>query len=62
MLEATEKAREIQSIERPPSQEEKNGAATVGQNQHIDRKGRNILWSKNDTHKIRVLHRVEIKT
>jgi hypothetical protein len=30
----TEKAGEIQKVERPSSQEEKNGAATVGLNQH----------------------------
>jgi hypothetical protein len=38
MLEETEKAGEIQSVERPSSQAEKNGAATIGQIQHIDRK------------------------
>jgi hypothetical protein len=62
MLEETEKASEIQSVERPSSQEEKNRAATVGQNQHIDRKEKIYLWSKNDTHKIRGLHRVKRKT
>jgi hypothetical protein len=38
MLEGTEKAGEILCVERPSSQEEKNGAATVGQNQQTDRK------------------------
>jgi hypothetical protein len=41
MLERMEKAGEIQSVERPSSQEEKNGAATVGQNQHTDGKEKN---------------------
>jgi hypothetical protein len=38
MLEGMEKASEIQSGERLLSQEEKNGAATVGQNQQTERK------------------------
>ncbi len=42
---------------RPSSQEEKNGAGTVGQNQHIDGK-EEIFVAKNDTHKIRGLYRV----
>jgi hypothetical protein len=33
MLEETEKAGEIRSVKRPSSKEEKNGAATVEQNQ-----------------------------
>jgi hypothetical protein len=47
MLEGTEEAGEIQSVERPLSQEEKNGAATVGRNEHTDRKEtkKNFLWS-----------------
>jgi hypothetical protein len=46
MLEGTEKAGKIQSVERPSSQEEKNGTATVGQNQQTNRKEKNFLWSK----------------
>jgi hypothetical protein len=56
MLERTEKAGKIQSVERPSSQEEKNGAATVGQNQHTDRKETKTtkicFVAKNDMHKI----------
>jgi hypothetical protein len=61
MFEGKEKGGEIQSVERPLSQEEKNGAATVGKNQHIDRKDK-FSVVKNYTHKIRGLHRVKIKT
>jgi hypothetical protein len=61
ILEGTEEAGEIQSVERPLSQEEKNGAATVGQNEHTDRKETKKKFSvvKNDTHKMRGLHRVK---
>jgi hypothetical protein len=38
MLEETEKADEIQSVERPLSQAEKNGAHSARQIQHTDRK------------------------
>jgi hypothetical protein len=64
MLEGTEKAGKIQSVERPSSQEEKNGAATVGQNQQTDRQAKKIFFSvvKINTHKIRGLHRVKNKT
>jgi hypothetical protein len=67
MLGETGKAGEIQRVERPSSQEEKNGAATVVQNQY--RKG----WSKwdlteyffsvvrNDMHKRCGLDRVKNK-
>jgi hypothetical protein len=61
MLEETEKAGEIQSVERPLSQEEKNGAATAGRNQHIDRKEKTFSVVKNDMQKIRGLHRVKNK-
>jgi hypothetical protein len=45
MLQGTEKVGKIQSVERPLSQEEKNGAATVGKNQQTDRKEtKNFLW------------------
>jgi hypothetical protein len=47
MLGGTEKAGEIQSAERPSFQEEKNGAATVGQNQQSDKqRKKKFLWSK----------------
>jgi hypothetical protein len=49
MLEETEKAGEIQSVERPSSQEEKNGAATVGQYQHTDRKENFFCGQKQHT-------------
>jgi hypothetical protein len=59
MLGETEKADEIQSVERPSSQEEENGAATLGQNQHTDRKEQNFSVVKNVTHKVRGLHSVK---
>jgi hypothetical protein len=43
MFEETEKAGEIPSVEMPSSQEEKNGAAIVGQNQHINIKEKFLL-------------------
>jgi hypothetical protein len=43
MLEETEKAGEIQSVERPSTQEQKNGAATVGQKQHTDSKRKHFF-------------------
>jgi hypothetical protein len=63
MLEGMEKAGEIQSVERPSPQEEKNGAATVGQNQQTDSKEKkDFSVVINDMHEIRGLHRVKIKT
>jgi hypothetical protein len=61
MSEGTEKAGKIQSVERLSSQEEKNGAATVGQNQHINRKEKKFSVVKNDTYKIRGFPRVKNK-
>jgi hypothetical protein len=43
MLEGTEKAGEIQSVERLSSQEEKHGAATVGQNQQTDKQRKKMF-------------------
>jgi hypothetical protein len=63
MLEETEKAGEIQSVERPLSQAEKNGAATAGRNQHTDRKYiKKFLWSKTTCTRLGGYTGLKIKT
>jgi hypothetical protein len=68
MFGGTEKAGEIQRVERPSSQEEKIGAATVWQNQHTrnenwcsDKKENFSVWSKTTCTKLGKCTRLKIK-